>query len=99
MTVEGNPVGGLTDHRYVNQPQPVTGQSPTPSQPYNPVGGNGLPYLYNPSRQYQARMSPAMYQQYLGYEQMRTGATPQDIDWRLASMAPSTARYGLSYRR
>jgi hypothetical protein len=59
-----------------------------------------LPWLMSPSRQYQARMSPSSYGQYQGYQQMATGAIPDDTNWMLYNMAPpSGANVGLRYRR
>ncbi len=59
-----------------------------------------LPQLTRPSRQYQARIGPTALQQYQGYQQARTGATPQETDWRLYSAAPPGGTYrGLSYAR
>lgn len=59
-----------------------------------------LPQLLNPSSQYWARMNPQLQQQYYGYEQARTGATPEATQWRLWSMAPPSGTYrGLNYRR
>jgi len=71
---------------------------------WNPSGESlgGLPQLYTPSTQYMARTTPSAQQQYAGYEQARTGATPEDVDWRLWSQAPPGGGSGsrpLSYRR
>jgi hypothetical protein len=62
-------------------------------------GMGGLPSLYNPSRQYQARLSPGIYQQLLGYNQYNTGERPEDYDWRLAQYAPGAGYGGVQYRR
>ncbi len=78
---------------------------PPSSSPYNPpatsrpTGVTGLPFLYTPSRQYQARMGPTAYKQLQGYQQAYSGMSPEEFDWRLASIAPSTAKYGITYRR
>jgi hypothetical protein len=47
-----------------------------------------LPDLLNPSAQYMARLAPSMRQQYYGYQQADTGATPEDTQWWLGNMAP-----------
>jgi len=47
-----------------------------------------LPQLTTPSQQYWARSTPTAQQQYLGYEQARTGARPEDVLWRLGQAAP-----------
>jgi len=51
-----------------------------------------LPELTTPSAQYFARMGQQGQQQYMGYEQARTGATPEMTDWRLWSQAPPSGR-------
>lgn len=63
-------------------------------------GTTGLPQLTRPSRQYQARMGPTASQQYLGYQQARTGARPEETQFRLWSAAPPGGQYqGLRYTR
>jgi len=47
-----------------------------------------MPNLINPSAQYLARIAPSQREQYYGYEQARTGATPEDTQYRLWAMAP-----------
>ncbi len=60
----------------------------------------GLPQLTQPSRQYQARMGPTALAQYGGYEQARTGITPEEMQFRLGSQAPPGGRFGgLSWLR
>jgi hypothetical protein len=62
-------------------------------------GMKEMPELTRPSAQYQARISPTALQQYYGYRQARTGARPEDIEFRLWSTAPPSGRYaGLSRR-
>lgn len=62
--------------------------------------GLGLPELAPPSRQYQARMGPTAQQQYFGYEQARTGASPEETQFRLWSQsAPGGKSSGLSWMR
>ncbi len=59
-----------------------------------------LPQLTNPGIQYQARMGPTALQQYYGYQQARTGATPTESQWRLWSQAPpSGSSKGLVWQR
>jgi len=63
-------------------------------------GMAGMPQLTTPSRQYQARMGPTAMEQYYGYEQARTGARPEETEWRLWSQAPPAGTYGgLRYTR
>lgn len=47
-----------------------------------------IPELLTPSAQYLARMGPTSQQQYYGYQQARTGASPEETQWRLWSQAP-----------
>lgn len=59
-----------------------------------------LPELTKPSAQYAARIPPSSRQQYYGYEQARTGARPEDVEWRMWSQAPpGSAGGGLRYVR
>ena len=51
-----------------------------------------MPGLTTPSTQYTARMGPTAQQQYMGYQQARTGATPEETQFRLWSMAPPSGR-------
>lgn len=85
----------LAQHYPELSAQPTqTAQTAQTTQP------SGLPTLTRPSRQYQARIGPTALQQYYGYQQAQTGATPQETDWRLWSTAPPGGRYqGLSYTR
>lgn len=55
-------------------------------------GGSAMPELTRPSAQYQARMGPTALQQYAGYQQARTGATPEETAFRLGSTAPPSGR-------
>jgi len=66
---------------------------------WNPENMTGMPQLINPSAQYQARMGPTAQQQYYGYEQARTGATPEESQWRLWSYAPPSGNRGLTQVR
>jgi len=67
---------------------------------YTPTGMTEMPALTTPSRQYQARMGPTAHEQYLGYRQARTGARPEETEWRLWSQAPPAGRHrGLGYTR
>ncbi len=56
-----------------------------------------LPALTTPSTQYAARMGPTAREQWYGYEQARTGATPQEQDWRMWTNAPPAGKSGLTY--
>jgi hypothetical protein len=51
-----------------------------------------MPELTRPSAQYQARMGPTALQQMYGYEQARTGATPEEQAWRLWQTAPPSGQ-------
>lgn len=89
--------GSYVPPRMPRPDQLYGGTSPTP-EPYLPLGG--LPQLTRPSQQYMARMGPTAMQQYYGYEQARTGASPQEQMWRLQQMAPPGGRYsGLTWLR
>lgn len=57
-----------------------------------------LPELTTPSTQYQARMGPTGFQQFLGYERARTGAPAEEIDWKLWNQAPPGGRNKLLTR-
>jgi len=68
-------------------------------------GGTGafnpknMPGLTTPSMQYWSRVGPTAQQEYLGYEQARTGAKPEETQWRLWQTAPPAGpalpvRYG-----
>ena len=68
-------------------------------------GGNSafnpknMPGLTTPSGQYWARIGPTAQQEYLGYEQARTGAKPEETQWRMWQTAPPAGpalpvRYG-----
>ena len=60
----------------------------------------GIPELTRPSAQLWSRMTPSAQEQYGGYKQARTGATPSDIDWRRQSTsAPGGGRTQLSWLR
>lgn len=70
-------------------PQQYQGlQAGQPIPGWAPESGMGMPQLTTPSRQYQARIGPTAQQQYLGYEQARTGALPSETEFRLWSAAP-----------
>ncbi len=59
-----------------------------------------LPTLTEPSTQYKAQLSPSALQQYYGYQQMATGATPADTQYQLWSKAPPGGyNPGLTYKR
>lgn len=69
---------------------------------WNPEGESlsGLPELKTPSAQYVARIAPSARAQYGGYEQARTGATPEDVSWLLGSkVAPPGGNSGLKWIR
>jgi len=66
---------------------PTSYTTPTTTQTGTSTGLSGMPAMTWPSRQYQARMGPSALQQYYGYEQARTGAIPEETQWRLWSRA------------
>ncbi len=53
-----------------------------------------LPQLTTPSAQLQARWGPTAQAQFLGYRQARTGATPQETQFRLGAGRAPTGRFG-----
>ena len=57
-----------------------------------PMGS--LPQLTSPSSQYWSRMGPTAQQQYMGYEQTRTGARPEETQFRLGAGSAPSGRYG-----
>ena len=54
----------------------------------------GLPRLTTPSAQLQARWGPTAASQFLGYRQARTGASPEETQFRLSSGRAPTGRFG-----
>ena len=67
---------------------------------YTATDMKGMPTLLNPSTQLFARLAPSMQQQYAGYQQAQTGATPEDTAWLLANAAPPAGRNtGFRYQR
>lgn len=67
---------------------------------YNQTNMTGMPNLITPSAQLQARMGPTANQQYYGYQQAQQGATPEETQFRLWSMAPpSGSNRGLNYNK
>ncbi|KKN29349.1 hypothetical protein LCGC14_0845100 [marine sediment metagenome] len=66
-------------------------------QPLLPQGGfdfSQLPQLRDPSAQFLARLGPTGTQQFLGFERARTGASPQETQFRQRSGAAPTGRFG-----
>ena len=53
-----------------------------------------LPALRTPSAQLQARWGPTAQQQFLGFRQARTGATPEETQFRLGSGRAPTGAFG-----
>ena len=53
-----------------------------------------LPELQRPSAQMWARMGPTSQQQFLGYRQARTGARPEETQFRLQAASPPGGRFG-----
>lgn len=52
-----------------------------------------MPELMNPSAQYLSRIGPSQRQQYYGYEQARTGAPPEETQWRQWKGSPPGGRF------
>ncbi|KKM02788.1 hypothetical protein LCGC14_1780940 [marine sediment metagenome] len=78
------------------QGQPQAGQ-PLPGFQGQGQGFSGLPQLTTPSAQLQARWGPTAQAQFLGYRQARTGASPEESQFRLGSgRAPTGAFRGFS---
>lgn len=84
------------------QGQPQPGQ-PIPGVQMGQAGQQGiqtfagLPQLTTPSAQLQARWGPTAQAQFLGYRQARTGAAPEETQFRLgAGRAPTGAFRGFS---
>lgn len=53
-----------------------------------------LPQLRTPSAQLQARWGPTAQAQFLGYRQARTGAAPEETQFRLGAQRAPTGAYG-----
>jgi len=66
---------------------------------WNAENAQNIPQLLNPSMQYWNRISPTAQQQYLGYEQARTGARPEDTMFRQQATAPPSGYRGLRWGR
>ena len=76
--------------------QPIPGFQAQAGQqaPQAPQTFANLPQLTTPSAQLQARWGPTAQAQFLGYRQARTGAAPQESQFRLASGRAPTGRVG-----
>lgn len=57
-------------------------------------GGSAMPTLTRPSAQLYSRMGPTAQAQYAGYRQARTGARPEEQEFRRRATAPPGGRYG-----
>lgn len=55
---------------------------------------SGLQALTTPSAQFLSRAGPTATQQFLGFERARTGASPQETQFRLHTGAAPTGRFG-----
>ncbi len=55
---------------------------------------SGLPELTTPSAQLQARWGPTAQRQWLGFQQARTGATPEESSFRRRAGAPPGGSFG-----
>jgi hypothetical protein len=83
-----NPGAGPIQQQLVSS---TTGQTPIQGSGQMPDYTN-LTQLATPGTQYWARMGPTAQAQLGGYEQARTGETPENLDWRLWGMAPPTGQ-------
>ena len=67
---------------------------------WTPESMKEMPGLINPSAQYMARLGPDPRAQYYGYQQARTGQSPEQAAWGLRQTAPPGGYGGgLSMRR
>jgi hypothetical protein len=67
----------------------------SPLTQYNASGPSmGLSPLLAPSAQYMSRIAPSSQQQYAGYQQALTGATPQDTSWLLNQSTAPGGNFG-----
>lgn len=73
-------------------PQQYGMEAGQPIPGWTPESGQGMPELTRPSAQLWSRMGPSQQQQYQGYKQARTGASPADVDWRRRAAAPPGGR-------
>jgi len=81
-------------------PQQYESQVGQPISGWSKESATGMPELTRPSAQLWSRMAPTAQEQYRGYGQARTGATPADIDWRRrASAPPGGGNRSLSWMR
>lgn len=86
--------GAVTPQGQIGQPIPGF-QAQAGQQGIQTFGG--LPQLGTPSAQLQARWGPTAQAQFLGYRQARTGAAPEETQFRLgAGRAPTGAFGGFS---
>lgn len=91
----GQPVGAGAGGQI--QPQLQAGQPIPGFQGQAGQGGiqtfAGLPQLTTPSAQLQARWGPTAQAQFLGYRRARTGAAPQETQFRLGSQRAPAGRF------
>ncbi len=91
--------GGAATPQGLQVGQPIPGFEPTGGSPTT-VGAQGtqtfanLPQLTTPSAQLQARWGPTAQAQFLGFQRARTGASPQETQFRLGSQRAPTGRFG-----
>ena len=91
--------GGAATPQGLQAGQPIPGFEPTGGTPTT-VGAQGtqtfanLPQLNTPSAQLQARWGPTAQAQFLGFQRARTGASPQETQFRLGSQRAPTGRFG-----
>ncbi len=94
------PLGAQNDPQRLQAGQPLPGfqpQSFTGNQLLPAGSFSDLPQLTTPSAQLQSRWGPTAQAQFLGFERARTGASPQETQFRLASgRAPTGARTGFT---
>ena len=82
-------VGGNITPQGLQVGQPIPGAQVQAGQ----QSFAGLPQLTTPSAQLQARWGPTAQAQFLGYRQARTGATPEETQFRLGSTRAPTGSF------
>ncbi|KKN72905.1 hypothetical protein LCGC14_0406090 [marine sediment metagenome] len=86
-------VGGDVTPQGLQAGQPIPGFQGQAGQRDIQSFGD-LPQLTTPSAQLQARWGPTAQAQFLGYRQARTGAAPQETQFRLGAGRAPTGRFG-----
>ncbi len=85
--------GGDITPQGIQAGQPIPGFQATAGE-RDIQGFGNLPALTTPSAQLQARWGPTAQAQFLGYRRARTGAPPEETQFRLSSTRAPTGRFG-----